>query len=66
MPQSLRQTLAVAALFAVPLATPPSARAGMIVLDFQNVNPTNADFFYFPGPYVSQGFTLSSTLGFNS
>jgi hypothetical protein len=30
------------------------------------VNPGNADSYYFPGPYQSQGFTLSATGGFNS
>lgn len=57
--------LCLSALSLAPLSAGLS-QAASIVLTFDNLNPTNQDVLFVIGPYQSQGFSLSSTLGFNT
>jgi hypothetical protein len=57
------RTVAAAALLGVLAAAP--VRADLIELNFQDINVQNGTTFV-PGPYLGQGFTLSSTGGFNA
>ena len=61
-----RVLMGAAAVVAGVLAVaPPGARAGVIVLDFQDLAVPGNTIAYYPGPYTSQGFTLNVSLGFN-
>ena len=55
--------------FGVLTLMPLSARVSQgasIVLTFSNLNPTNQNVLFVIGPYQNQGFSASSTLGFNT
>jgi hypothetical protein len=70
MSQRARRSVALALVIGVLGAAAPPLRAGLVVLDFADLNPQNQNTVYLDpflyGPYQSHGFTLSSTLGFNT
>jgi hypothetical protein len=70
MSHRARRSVAFALVIGVLGVAAPPLRAGLVVLDFADVNPLNAPTLFLDplrdGPYQSHGFTLSSPGGFDT